>query len=218
MYIPLRRSIVYALTKLQLSFLKTKAKLASNGHILYEYDKHVFGHRLNSLLMRDDKRGALNLARELVNQCRGSSVEGDVLTWAALGSYFEVIDLLLEAGVSIDVINSRGYSTLEFATVSYKSEAAVYLMRKGANPSLKTNSKKRFTALNCAAIQGDGDLVLAMIDFGANLEDVTGLSVRSLYRTQGYILHYIRDAGGVFPDEIEELLDLELAHKPSMNV
>jgi ankyrin repeat protein len=72
--------------------------------------------------------------------------------WACVNGHIAVVDVLLQRGVNIDVLDKKGCSPLIVACQYGKTMLAGYLMGKGASTRLTDNDGD--TALHWAAFKG----------------------------------------------------------------
>lgn len=76
--------------------------------------------------------------------------DGNTALWlACVGNHPHIIDLLVDAGITIDSLNDTGASSLMYAASAGKVEAVEKLLARGADPRLETQDG--FCALDLAA-------------------------------------------------------------------
>lgn len=92
-----------------------------------------------------DCRGAVNLPSE-------DELSQRPIHWAAVNGHIAVIDLLFEAGVSLDVADQRGCTPLILAAQYGHTSLCCYLMGKGAKPNVCDSEGDN--ALHWAAFKG----------------------------------------------------------------
>ena len=194
-------------TRLNIISIGFKSCLVSKGYMTVDYSDHRLGVQICSKLSSDDRNGALHIATQVVESRWGESVGGDIVTWAALRQEYGVIDVMIDAGASVDSVNTLGSSALEYVAIKYLFESAIELMRRGAQPSRKVERETRRTAFVSAVLNGDTKMATAMIEYGADLSDVTSLSDRTLYNLSGDILRLVVSAGGSVPDGLKAVLE-----------
>lgn len=76
------------------------------------------------------------------------------------------VEILINAGVDLDLTNNSGYSPLHYACSTKKSECAKLLIERGANIETTIASTGQ-TPLHCAASKGDEDCIRILIEKGA---------------------------------------------------
>ena len=149
-------------------------------------------------------REASRYIQKMNRSWRGKSRCGVVLSKSSELGYFDIVDLVVQSGVSIDTPDQEGYTALEVVAY-YGLTASVHnLLARGANPSRVSSTR---TALQLAAFEGHFESVKVMIDYGADINDIAHLRDTDAFRIQGRILRYIRQLGGKFDDSIEDMLD-----------
>jgi uncharacterized protein len=97
--------------------------------------------------------------------CGEEAVPGIVA--AATRNHLQVIDMLLNAGGSIDDADAQGHTALHTACFCGSQQCAVFLVERGANANLR--SKKGATPLAWAAHKGHVSVVKALLDHGADV-------------------------------------------------
>ncbi len=88
--------------------------------------------KLNSLLEE-----ARNFPSELLSSGDGSSYNCSVVHWAAYNNYPEVLDVFIENGCDINILNSAHDTPLHEALKTDNRKCAILLLENGANQSLK---------------------------------------------------------------------------------
>ena len=138
--------------------------------------------RLMSVLHEARSNGDL---REVVDST--NALGATALSWAAHNGDLNMLDALLQSGASADLANNRGYTPLMMACMHEHPAAALWLLRHGAQPDLKT-SDSQSTALMFAAWRGLGEVVQELIQAGAdmNLEDAHGHRAISIAEGEGH--------------------------------
>lgn len=104
---------------------------------------------------------------------RGISIDQDQLVARATGGDAEVVELLLEAGVSPDGLNSYGSTALLAASEVGSVEVTRALLDGGANPNLSP-PKLGGLPLASAAGQGHQEVVRLLVAGGAKLDMKAG--------------------------------------------
>ncbi len=73
--------------------------------------------------------------------------------WACVNGHIAIVDILLQTGINIDVVDSKGCTPLIVACQYGKTMLAGYLMGKGARTQI--TDKEGDTALHWAAFKGE---------------------------------------------------------------
>ena len=81
--------------------------------------------------------------------------------WACVNGHVAIVDILQQAGVSLDVTDYKGCTPLIVACQYGKTVLAGYLMGKGAR--LQLTDSEGDNALHWAAFKGQGKLSLAIL-------------------------------------------------------
>ncbi len=108
---------------------------------------------------------------------------------AAWAGNFEILQLLLRTNAQVNDKAMDGFLPLHFAAQSQSSEAAACvrsLIKKGKNTLNQRISKGNKSALHLAAIKGNEDVCLALIDLGADVAATTssGQTVFDVAKTE----------------------------------
>lgn len=128
-----------------------------------------------------DCRGAVNLPSE-------DELSQRPIHWAAVNGHIAVIDLLFEAGVSLDVADQRGCTPLILAAQYGHTSLCCYLMGKGAKPNVCDSEGDN--ALHWAAFKGHFELTRLLVYSGFNpqLADSAGQTPLHLAVLSGDLL------------------------------
>ena len=84
-------------------------------------------------------------------------------------SGWKLLELLLEAGASINDKGKKGYTSLMGASRRGHEEIVKMLLQKGA--SINDKNQKEVTALICASRRGHEELVKMLLQKGASIND-----------------------------------------------
>jgi len=91
--------------------------------------------------------------------------QADLMNAAAHG-FIDEIRRLVQAGADVNGVTTGTWTALDDAVQSHQLDAAKVLLQLGANPNGKPNE---VTPLMRASLRGDTDIVLALIQGGANV-------------------------------------------------
>lgn len=81
----------------------------------------------------------------------------------------EIVDLLLKHGALVNLQTSQGTTALMFACMSHQVSTVQAIL--SANPDLETKEKREgLTALSYAAARGLSDIIIVLLQAGANIE------------------------------------------------
>lgn len=111
------------------------------------------------------------------------------LVLASYHSYSDVVLQLLELGTDPDVMSSKGFTAL---MVAQSLQIIVMLLERGADPNIKNDK----TALHNAAHRGHLEAVVALLNHGAHIDEVSSTG----YTALGYAVV------GNYVDVVEVLL------------
>ena len=95
--------------------------------------------------------------------------------WCARNVHFMGMKMLVRAGAKLNVTNELGCSPLDMCVMMKiapdkrkdQLKMAAYLLEKGANPN--SRDKGGFSAIDQAAINQDKDMILLLLDHGADV-------------------------------------------------
>ena len=114
-----------------------------------------------------------------LNLDQPSIIDGNTaLHIAIIQGHFEAAELLMDAGCSVDVPNSRGQTALHAACLSNHSGMLMSLLKAGANPNAKvirTNSfhviasRTASSPIHLAIERGNLDMVQVLVQAGADV-------------------------------------------------
>jgi ankyrin repeat protein len=99
---------------------------------------------------------------------------------AAYGD-LEIIDCLIKAGASVNVLDSDGVTPLFCAAAEGNNEAVINLLRNGADVYLCETEFKGRSPLHAAAAYGDLEIVECLIKVGASVNVLDSEGVTSLF-------------------------------------
>jgi len=89
--------------------------------------------------------------------------------WPAMTStQITLVNLLLDAGASVDATNALGQSPLHLTAVSAHPSVAAVLMDHGANPRARTATKE--TPLHGAAVNTDSEMIELLVACGGKVD------------------------------------------------
>ena len=92
---------------------------------------------------------------------------------AALKGHEHIVTLLLDHGAPANAPNAGGNTPLHAAVETGQLEVARLLLARGANGELVSDGGSGAPPLLTAAQRGDAKMVLALLDAGAELDDVS---------------------------------------------
>ena len=103
-----------------------------------------------------------------------------------LENHKDVVELLLYAGINVDLQDSRGFTALHLAVLEEKIEIVELLLKCKAKIDLKDNIER--TALRLAALKKNESIFKLLLNYGASLDgrsnltaDETRLGIALLY-------------------------------------
>ncbi|CAH1776296.1 unnamed protein product [Owenia fusiformis] len=102
----------------------------------------------------------------LINEPSDNELGQRPIHWACVNGHVSIVDLLLQKGVSIDEVDTKGCTPLIVASQYGKTVLAGYLMGKGAR--LQITDKDGDNALHWAAFKGQTELMRLLIYSGFN--------------------------------------------------
>jgi ankyrin repeat protein len=119
-------------------------------------------------------------------------IGGGVLCWTALhlatlGSYVDVVTLLLEHDASLDIQDKDGWTALHHAAFKGNVNIMTILLKHGA--SLDIQDKDGWTALHVSASNGHVDVVTLLLEHGASLDiqDKDGWTALHVSASNGHV-------------------------------
>jgi hypothetical protein len=142
-------------------------KFTRKETLISEYEKVATKLRSNGLtdaiLLNDmdSAKALINAGIDLVELDTRPHLAGPSgrrpLNWAALENNTAMINLLLDAGVDINMTNLSGFAPLHHAAEAQAIESIQLLLEQGANVNLKTKNGR--TALEIAAIRDNQPII-----------------------------------------------------------
>jgi ankyrin repeat protein len=121
---------------------------------------------------------------------RELSHEERELFQAVLNDDAQLIDRLLDAGVSPNATSRGGWTPLMWATIDGRVAIAQKLLQHGASVNVKNN--RGMTPLMYAAWNGQGDLARLFIEHGARIHDRDSNGATALYYAQDPLAKFTR--------------------------
>jgi hypothetical protein len=121
---------------------------------------------------------------------RELSQEERELFQAVLNDDAQLIDRLLDAGVSPNATSRGGWTPLMWATIDGRVAIAQKLLQHGASVNVKNN--RGMTPLMYAAWNGQGDLARLFIEHGARIHDRDSNGATALYYAQDPLAKFTR--------------------------
>ncbi|XP_012556375.1 ankyrin repeat domain-containing protein 17 isoform X1 [Hydra vulgaris] len=128
---------------------------------------------MHTALMEASMDGHVEVARLLLNHGAQVNMPADSfespLTLAACGSHVELAQLLIEHKANLEEVNDEGYTPLMEASREGYLPMVALLREHGANINAQTEETQE-TALTLACCGGFQDVVLYLLECGANIE------------------------------------------------
>ncbi|XP_052255507.1 uncharacterized protein LOC127861166 isoform X2 [Dreissena polymorpha] len=101
-----------------------------------------------------------------VNETSHNDLGARPIHWACVNGHIAIVDILVQAGVSLDITDNKGCTCLIVAAQYGQTMLAGYLMGKGAR--LQMVDRDGDTALHWAAFKGKSELMRLLIYSGFN--------------------------------------------------
>ncbi len=94
---------------------------------------------------------------------------------AAYHGNFSLMEKILDSGVDVNFIDSKGNSALFAASLSGKKNMVRLLLNNGADTNLKNKNKNKKTPIITASMKGHTDIVKILLEYGTD-PNVVGLN------------------------------------------
>lgn len=126
-------------------------------------------------------RGQIETCRHLIDKAELNSKNNDGWTPFHVASYLghvAIVELLIEKGANIEILNNDGGNALLIAAAHGKTEVAMLL---SSRMDLNFQNEKGWTPINAASMYGHVDIVRLLVDNGADVEIATKSGRTALY-------------------------------------
>jgi len=134
----------------------------TEGNDVSELDRFAFDAVSWAFIEKVDNKAIKFLLSQDGNGVNKLTHDGrSYIFWAAYKDNLEMMSYLLNKGAKTDIIDSHGYSVLNFAAVTGQTNTKVYdfLINRGANPSIEKNHDGANALLLVAPFLTDGEIV-----------------------------------------------------------
>jgi ankyrin repeat protein len=96
---------------------------------------------------------------------------GDLLLWAAAWGYTRVAELLIDAGVNVDIKDVIGWAGLHLAAENCRQQMVRVLLQAKADASIRTSPTSGYTPLHIATKTSDLSVIAMLLEANAEVDD-----------------------------------------------
>ncbi|MDY8138409.1 ankyrin repeat domain-containing protein [Aquimarina sp. 2201CG5-10] len=147
----------------------------TEGNDPTELNKFAFDAVSYALIEKTDNETIKFLLTKKGNGVNKKTHDGRTyIFWAAYRDNLEIMKYLIDKGAKTDVIDSHGYSLLNFAAVTGQQNTKLYdfCIANGANPLTETNNDGANALLLVAPFLQDDTLINYFVDKGIDLNSI----------------------------------------------
>ncbi len=125
---------------------------------------------------------------------------GTILHWSAGRNENDLVQAILEKGIDVNTKDKRGMTALHMAALSISDNNDMVKILVKAGADVTATDRNGFTPLHCAAYEGHFNIIVALIEAGANVGSKS---------TTGSTAYDISVANGISDEKLLKLLSAD---------